>query len=95
MCKLDRPKLFIRDEKSLTTLFRYFTIARKKQNFTIPSNLYVEAWQHKTSQIHFLTHLFRFQQQLDVFFWSEVNKRIVCMDFNPQFKYSLLTPVVM
>jgi len=33
MKKLDRPHLFIRDEKALTNLFKYLQRARKIQNF--------------------------------------------------------------
>lgn len=53
-----------------------------------------DLWTHQSSQIYFLSNLIQAGQP-DLIFWSELNKRIVNLDFNPNFKYNSLTPQVL
>lgn len=50
-----------------------------------------EPWVNIHSQMHFLSYLLQTGQP-ELIYWSELNKRIVSLDFNPNFKYSSLNP---
>ena len=51
----------------------------------------LEPWANLHSQIHFLSNMF-LAGQPELIFWSELNKHIVTLDFNQNFKYNTLTP---
>lgn len=91
--KIDSPKFWLRDQKSLAQLLKFFQKGKRMQSFLFPATLIFGKWQFPASQIIFIQNLLLLGQP-ELINWNELNKRIVILEFNQTYKYSSLPPIL-